>query len=360
MKGRFASLLFVSVLAALCLGLLTLNSAAVAVTGGEAMVTRQWVWMGLGLAAGTVVYVINYRVWMEFAPIIYAVVVVLLLLVLGFGHVIHGSRSWLVLGGIRLQPSEPAKFAVLLMAAWLMKEDKTPVLGWSSFFKMGLIFGIPTALILVQPDFGTASTIAVMGAVVVFVLGMRFRVYVLIFLLLLGAGYVGWNHAFKPYQKERVLTFFNPERDPLGRGYHVIQSKVAVGSGRIFGRGYRKGTQSKLRYLPEPHTDFIFAVYAEEFGFAGVAVALTVLFMIVSRMINVARVAYDKPGMLIAMGAAGLLFYQIVVSTGMIVGLVPTTGIPLPFFSYGGSATITYMMLTALVMNVFRNRFERM
>ncbi len=360
MKGRFAYLLFAAVAIALILGLVTLNSAAMAVSGGDNLVTRQWIWLGLGLLLGTVVYLVNYRVWMEFAPLIYGGVILLLLLVLVFGEVIHGSRSWLVLAGARIQPSEPAKFAVLLMAAWLMKADKAPILGWSSFLKLGLIFGIPTGLILIQPDFGTASTLAVMGAVVFFVLGMRFRIYLLMFLLIIGSAYVGWNYTFKPYQKERVLTFFNPERDPLGRGYHVIQSKVAVGSGRIFGRGYRKGTQSKLRYLPEPHTDFIFAVYAEEFGFAGVALALTVLFMIVSRMINVARVAYDKPGMVIAMGAAGLLFYQIVVSTGMIVGLIPTTGIPLPFFSYGGSATITYMMLVALVMNVFRNRFERM
>ena len=360
MRTRFDFLLFFAVVAVLVLGLLTLKSASMAVNGGEGLAARQMMWMGVGLVGALVVYVVNYRVWLEFAPLVYGGTVLLLILVLLFGATVHGSKSWLGMGFFRIQPSEIAKFSTLLMAAWFCKGDKSPLLNFRRFVQLGLIVGIPTVLVLIQPDFGTASTLAVLGGVLFFLLGLRFRVYVLLVLLMIGAVYVGWNYTFKPYQKERVLTFMNPERDPLGRGYHVIQSKVAVGSGQMFGTGYRKGTQSKLKYLPEPHTDFIFAVYAEEFGFAGVTLALTLLMLIISRMVNIARVAYDKPGMVIAIGAAGLLFYQIVVSAGMIVGLLPTTGIPLPFFSYGGSATITYLLIIGLVMNVFRNRFERM
>ena len=359
MKGRFDFPLFLAVILALVLGMVTLSSAAATVKGGETLISRQLVWICVGLALGAIAFTVNYRVWIEFAPVLYGIAIGLLILVLAIGSTVHGSKSWLNLGAFRIQPSEPVKLAVLLMLAWLFKGDKTSRLGFRAIVKSAIIVSIPVLLILFQPDFGTASTILMMGAGGVFLLGMRARVYVILFILITAVGFGSWHYMFKPYQKERVLTFFNPERDPLGRGYHVIQSKVAVGSGQLTGRGYRKGTQSRLKYLPEPHTDFIFAVYAEEFGFAGVTVALAILFLIISRMVNISQVAYDKPGMTIAFCAAVLLFYQIAVSTGMIVGLLPTTGIPLPFFSYGGSGIITYLIITGLVLNVFRNRFQR-
>ncbi|RLE19483.1 MAG: rod shape-determining protein RodA [Acidobacteria bacterium] len=359
MKGRFDFPLFLAVILALVLGVVTLSSAAATVKGGDILISRQLIWICVGLALGIIAFIVNYRVWIEFAPVLYGIAMGLLILVLLLGSTVHGSKSWLDLGPFRLQPSEPVKLTVLLMLAWLFRRDKTSHLDFRGIFKSAVVVGIPVVLILFQPDFGTASTILVMGAGVVFLLGMRPRVYVILFILIGLVGFGSWNYMFKPYQKERVLTFFNPERDPLGRGYHVIQSKVAVGSGQLTGRGYQKGTQSRLKYLPEPHTDFIFAVFAEEFGFVGIAVALAILFLIISRMLNIARLAYDKPGMMIAFGVAMLLFYQITVSTGMIVGLVPTTGIPLPFFSYGGSGIITYLIMTGLVLNVFRNRFHR-
>lgn len=359
MKGRFDFLLLLAVILALTLGMITLSSAAVTVKGGETLISRQLVWICVGLTLGTIAFTVNYRVWIEFAPVLYGIAMGFLILVLVLGATVHGSRSWLNLGIFRLQPSEPVKLALLLMLAWLFKEDKTSHLSFLAIFKGTLVIFIPVLLILLQPDFGTASTILIMGAGGIFLLGMRPRVYLILFILVAALGFTSWHYMFKPYQKERVLTFFNPERDPLGRGYHVIQSKVAVGSGQLTGRGYRKGTQSRLKYLPEPHTDFIFAVFAEEFGFVGVLVALAILFLIISRMINISQVAYDKPGMMIAFCSAVLLFYQMAVSTGMIVGLLPTTGIPLPFFSYGGSGTITYLIMTGLVLNVFRNRFQR-
>ncbi len=359
MKGKFDFSLFMVVLLILILGMITLSSAAATVKGGDTLISKQLIWICTGLVLGIIAYVVNYRVWIEFAPVLYGIAMVLLILVLVFGTTVHGSRSWLNLGPFRLQPSEPVKLTVLLMLAWLYKGDKSSHLDFRAIFKSVLALGIPVLLILLQPDFGTASTLLVMGAGCMFLLGLRPRVYIILFILIAFVGFGSWHYMFKPYQKERVLTFFNPERDPLGRGYHVIQSKVAVGSGQLTGRGYRKGTQSRLKYLPEPHTDFIFAVYAEEFGFTGVAVALMLLFLMVSRMITIARIAYDKSGMLLAFGSAVLLFYQIAVSTGMIVGLLPTTGIPLPFFSYGGSGIISYLIMVGLVLNVFRNRFQR-
>ncbi len=359
MKGRFDFPLFLCIILALALGIITLSSAVATVKGGNVLLHKQIVWICIGLILGTIAFAVNYRVWIEFAPILYGVAMGLLLLVLLFGSSVHGSRSWLNLGAFRIQPSEPVKLAVLLMMAWLFRNDKSSYLSFRALIKSAVAIGIPVLLILLQPDFGTASTILVMGAGGVFILGMRPRVYVILLILVALAGVGSWNYLFKPYQKERVLTFFNPERDPLGRGYHVIQSKVAVGSGQLTGRGYQKGTQSRLKYLPEPHTDFIFAVFSEEFGFVGVTIALAILFLIISRMVNISLVAYDKAGMIIAFCSAVLLFFQISVSTGMIVGLLPTTGIPLPFFSYGGSGIVTYLIMSGLVLNVFRNRFQR-
>jgi len=359
MRSRVDWLLLCSLLLLIVMGLITLNSAAAAVTGGKDLFERQLIFVGIGLTVGAVVFLVNYRVWLAYAPILYGVGIGLLLAVLFFGTTIHGSKSWLDLGAFRLQPSEAVKVALLLTLAWMVREDKRSMLRFRDLLRLGIAAAVPTALILVQPDFGTASTLIALTAAVCYLLGLRARVYVFLILLAVGTGWVSWHYLFKPYQKERVLTVFNPERDPLGRGYHVIQSKVAVGSGRLTGRGYMKGTQSKLKYLPEPHTDFIFAVFAEEFGLAGVLVALGCMLLLISRMINIARVAYDKPGMVLAFGGAMLLLYQMLVSTGMIVGLIPTTGIPLPFFSYGGSAVISYIAVVALALNVFRNRFER-
>lgn len=356
MIHKFDYILLILLLTLVLLGLLTLNSAVETLKGGEALLKKQIVWVLIGILIGFVVYRTNYRILIEISPILFVGAILMLIVVLIFGNKIHGARSWINLFGFTLQPSEPAKVVVVLIFANIVKRYKENVLDLGILLKIGVYLLVPLILILLQPDFGTASTYMAMICGGLFVLGLPKKVIVLGIIAVLLTSTLSWNFLFKNYQKERIFTFFNPERDRLGHGYQVIQAKVAVGSGQLFGKGYKLGTQSRLKYLPEPETDFIFAVFAEENGLMGVAFVLSLFFLLISRIINIARVAYDKQGMLIAVMVATILFYQVSVSTGMIVGLIPTTGIPLPFFSYGGSSTITYIVMIALVLNIYRRR----
>ncbi len=353
---KFDYILLAIFLLLIAIGLFTLTSAIDTVKGGEALLKKQITWVLVGLVVGFFVYRTNYRVLIEISPILFFGALIMLVSVLLFGSKIHGAKSWINLGGFTLQPSEPVKIAVILMFANLIKRHKEKLLHLGLLIKIGLYLSLPVVLILLQPDFGTASTYMAMIGGGLFVLGLPRKIIVFGIISVVLVSMLSWTFLFKPYQKERIYTFFNPERDKLGHGYQVIQAKVAVGSGRLFGKGYKLGTQSRLKYLPEPETDFIFAVFAEENGLFGVTIVLLLFFLLISRIINIARIAYDKQGMLIAIMVASILFYQVTVSTGMIVGLIPTTGIPLPFFSYGGSGTVTYIIMIALVLNVYRRR----
>jgi len=356
MINKFDYILLAILLLLILIGLITLNSAVDSVSGGKLLLKKQMIWVFCGIVIGFIVYKTNYRELIELSPILFIGALFLLLGVLIFGNKIHGARSWINFLGFTLQPSEPVKIVVILVFANVIKRTKEKVLTIGMLIRIGFYLGIPLILILIQPDFGTASTYMAMIGGGLFVLGLPKRVIILGIITLLITAIISWSFLFKNYQKERIYTFFNPERDRLGHGYQVIQAKVAVGSGQLFGKGYKLGTQSRLKYLPEPETDFIFAVFAEENGLMGVAVVLSLFFLLLSRIINIARMAYDKQGMLIAVMVASIIFYQVSVSTGMVVGLIPTTGIPLPFFSYGGSGTITYIVMIALVLNVYRRR----
>ncbi len=358
MRREVDWVLIFEVLALIFFGLITLNSAVETVRSGEVIFKKQIVFLVMGFFSALLLFYWDYRKLLDFVPIIYSLTLFLLFITLIIGRVIHGSKSWLNLGFFMLQPSEPAKLVAVLTVGYIVKLSKRSELDLKTLIKMVIFIGILCMFILLQPDFGTASIYIVMLAVVLFVLGLNRRIIIFMMILALIGGVFAWKYVFKPYQRNRILTVINPERDPLGSGYQVIQSKIAVGSGRIFGKGYKKGTQSKLRYLPEPHTDFIFAVFSEEFGFMGVATVLTLYMLMLLRIINIARVALDKEGMVMAIGIAAILFFQGVVSMGMVVGLIPTTGIPLPFFSYGGSGTITYLSMIGLVLNIYRKRFS--
>ncbi len=358
MKKEIDWFLIIEALLLAFLGYLTLNSAVLTVKGGEVIVKKQFIFLILGFSMALFFFLTDYRKLLDFVPFIYSATLILLVITLLIGKVVHGSKSWINLGFFMLQPSEPAKLVAVLTVGYLVKIDKSVYLNLKTGFKIVFFIGLICLLILMQPDFGTASVFIVMLGVVLFVLGLDRKIIVFLIIFAMLGGLFAWKYVFKPYQRNRILTVINPERDPLGSGYQVIQSKIAVGSGRIFGKGYKKGTQSKLRYLPEPHTDFIFAVFSEEFGFVGVATVLTLYMLMLLRIINIARVALDKEGMIIAVGIAAIFFYQGVVSMGMVVGLIPTTGIPLPFFSYGGSGTITYFSMIGLVLNIYRKRFS--
>ncbi|BBB32126.1 rod shape determining protein RodA [Thermotomaculum hydrothermale] len=358
MKKETDWFLIIEVLLLAFLGYITLTSAVITVKGGDIILKKQSVFLVFGFVLAFFFYMIDYRKLLDFVPFIYVATLILLVLTLIIGKVVHGSKSWLNLGFFMLQPSEPGKLVAILTIGYIAKTEKTDYLTFKMAFKIILFVGLLCVLILLQPDFGTASIYIVLLAVVLFVLGLDKKVIIFLIILAMLGGVFAWKYVFKPYQRNRILTVINPERDPLGSGYQVIQSKIAVGSGMIFGKGFKKGTQSKLRYLPEPHTDFIFAVFSEEFGFSGVAVVLALYMLMIVRLINIARVSLDKEGMIMAIGVAAIFFYQGIVSMGMVVGLVPTTGIPLPFFSYGGSGTITYFSMIGLVLNIYRKRFS--
>ncbi len=358
MKREIDWILIFEVIGLVCFGIITLSSAVETVKGGELIFKKQVIFIALGFFSAIVFFYWDYRKLLDFVPVIYSLTLFLLFITLIIGKVVHGSKSWINLGFFMLQPSEPAKLVAVLTVGYIAKLSKKSELDIKTTAKIVFFIGVICGFILIQPDFGTASIYLVMLAIVLFVLGLNRRIIIFMIILALIGGVFAWKYVFKPYQRNRILTVINPERDPLGSGYQVIQSKIAVGSGRIFGKGYKKGTQSKLRYLPEPHTDFIFAVFSEEFGFMGVATVLTLYMLMLLRILNIARVALDKEGMVMAVGIAAIFFYQGIVSMGMVVGLIPTTGIPLPFFSYGGSGTITYLSMIGLVLNIYRKRFS--
>lgn len=358
MKRQIDWFLIFEVVLLVIAGFITLKSAVLTVNGGDVIVKKQMVFLSFGFVLSLFLFFYDYRKLLDLVPVLYLATVVLLIITLISGRVVHGSKSWLNLGLFMLQPSEPAKIIAILTVGYIVKNDRNQYLTLKTSIKIIVAILILFLLIILQPDFGTSSVFIVILAIDLFVLGVDRRVIVLFVILFVLASGFSWIYVFKPYQKERILTVLNPERDPLGSGYQVIQSKIAVGSGRIFGKGYGKGTQSKLKYLPEPHTDFIFAVFSEEFGFLGVSMVLTLFLLMIMRMLNISRVALDREGMIIVIGVVAVFFYQAVVSMGMVVGLIPTTGIPLPFFSYGGSGTITYLSMVGLVLNVFRKRFS--
>jgi rod shape determining protein RodA len=303
------------------------------------------------------VLAIDYRTLERYAYPLYGLVLVMLLLVPFLGVAGGGSRRWLRLGWLSVQPSEPIKLMLVVALARYFNRSASPRgFGLERLALPLALTGVPALAILLQPDLGTAAILLALFVTMVLVAGLR----VVPFAGLIAAGLafvpLAWGH-LKPYQRQRILTFFNPENDPLGAGYHVIQSKIAVGSGTLWGKGFLHGTQNQLNFLPEEHTDFIFSVFAEEWGFVGTAALLTLYGAAVLRGLTIAGRARDPFGALLSCGVTATVFWQVVVNVGMTTGLLPVVGIPLPFFSYGGSSLMTLLIGTGLVMNVQMRRF---
>jgi rod shape determining protein RodA len=273
------------------------------------------------------------------------------LMLLGEGR---GADRWLDLGVVRFQPSELMKLAMPMMIAWYLHPRPLPP-RWRDIFAVGMLVGVPALLIGKQPDLGTALLVAASGLFVLFLAGLAWWKIGAMLAALAAAAPVAW-HFLHDYQRERVLTFLHPENDPLGSGWHIIQSMIAVGSGGIFGKGFNQGTQSKLEFLPEHTTDFIFAVLGEEFGLVGALVLLAVYAFIVGRCLWIAANARDTWSRLVA-GAFGLAFMvYVVVNGGMITGLLPVVGVPLPLVSYGGTSAITLLTGFGVVMSIHAHR----
>lgn len=386
-------------------GLLTLGLVALYSTsqsGGDTnYFASQLQWIVIGAIIMFIITFIPNRIFFDFAYLGYFVSIIFLLLIFGMGTKGYGATRWLRVAGIGFQPSELAKITTLLAAAKYLSDERLDINRIKPFAVATGIFLLPFLLIAKQPDLGTALVFLVMILPVFYWVGLEtdkmililtpvlvlfasFNYFAFLALMILmvlylffylrpkvvfGAAYfianiaVGlltplfWNQ-LKDYQKRRITTFWNPEADPLGAGYQIIQSKVAIGSGGFFGKGFLHGSQTQLRYLPEQHTDFIFAVIGEEFGFIGVLLGLTLFSIFLFRIIQIANASRNRFRSSIAIGIGAILGFHMFVNIGMTVGLFPVTGLPLPFISYGGTALLTNMAMVGLLLNFYRQRYE--
>jgi rod shape determining protein RodA len=300
---------------------------------------------------------IDHRVLLGLSLPLYLLSLAALVAVLLIGIKAGGSRSWLGVGNLRLQPSEFAKLATALLLARYLETANLRFLALRQIALACLIVALPMALIAVEPDLGGAGMFVPMLAGALLVAGVRLRVLAGAALLAMVLGGLVWSFGMQPYQRDRVLTFLQPARDPLGKGYQLRQSKIAVGSGELSGKGYMQGTQSQLRFLPARHTDFIFAVLAEEWGFLGVAAALGLYALYLFSGAQVAMRARDRAGILLVVGLLSMTAFHVIYNTAMVVGMTPVTGIPLPFLSYGGSFMLANFIATGIILGVDFRRY---
>ncbi|MBT1070461.1 rod shape-determining protein RodA [Pelotalea chapellei] len=347
------------VLAICLLGILNIYSATTSYKIiGSPFYIKQIYWMTFGIGIALVLCTIDYHLLEDFSFWMYGFILVLLVAVLIFGRRSMGATRWLNLGLFNVQPSELMKLVIIITfarffnnyhsAGGMSVKDVLPPLG---------ILAVPVILIMKQPDLGTATLVALIAISMMFYVGLRWSTVVSFVLVTIPMFWVGWTYFLHPYQKNRVLDFINPERSRLGSGYHIIQSKIAVGSGGLAGKGFIKGTQTQLRFLPEQHTDFAFSVFAEEWGFVGCLVLIVIYLSLVLWGLNIARRCNDRFGSLLAMGVTAMLFWHIVINMGMVIGMFPVVGVPMPFFSYGGTSMITSMVGIGILQNISMRRF---
>jgi len=313
---------------------------------------KQALWSSIGLCLLALILVFDYHYISRLAYFFFIIVVALLIIVLVAGRVIYGAKRWLVLGPIRVQPSELAKLAVILvLARYFGTRESSDALRFRDLVIPFVLMIIPVGLIAKQPDLGTALTILMIATVMVLVVGVERRVLAYLTSACIAAMPIGWLF-LKDYQKRRILTVMNPDADLLGAGYQSMQSKIAVGSGEFWGKGLLQGTQSRLHFLPEKHTDFVFSVLSEELGFVGGTLLLLLFLIFIQRCFLIALNAADREGVLIATGVGTSFFLYTTLNIGMTLGIIPIVGIPLPFVSYGGSASLTAFIAAGLVVNV--------
>jgi rod shape determining protein RodA len=304
-----------------------------------------------------IVMSIDYHAFLRHVPLMYVLSIVALLATYALGDRVWGSKRWIPLpGGVHLQVSEFIKLVIILLVARYLTELKTDELEIREMLKLGGLVMVPLLLVLKQPDLGTSLTYIAILVAGAFLAGLRWK-YVAAIAVVAVLVLPLSMHFLKDYQKARLVSFMDPERDPQGTGYQLIQSQIAVGAGGMFGKGVTKGTQTQLRFLPVPHTDFIFSAFAEEHGFVGVMIVLSLYFVLLMRIVQNAQTAPDRAGMYICMGFAALLLFHMLVNVGMVVGRMPVTGIPLPFMSAGGSSIWSNFLGLGLVNNVRLSRF---
>jgi rod shape determining protein RodA len=346
------------VLCVCAMGVLNIYSTGFSSAEGQTpFYLKQIQWLFLGLIFMMFIFFVDYRVIIHYAYAIYGFVIALLVLVFFVGSSSHGAQRWIGGGFFAVQPSELMKVVIIIALARYFDDHKS-----NEPYKLKellipfLIVSIPFLLILKQPDLGTALILIILFVSIVLFMGVDRKS--LIFVLTGGLILIplGWLF-LKDYQRERLITFLNPERDPLGSGYHIIQSKIAIGSGEIFGKGFLSGSQTQLKFLPEQQTDFIFSVFAEEWGFIGSMILIVMFTMMIFWGLKIALQARDLLGTIIAFGVTALISWELFINIGMVLGIMPVVGIPLPFFSYGGSAMLSLMAAMGLLINVSARRF---
>lgn len=359
-------LLLITLLIAI-VGILVIYSATHGkgeILSGELYV-KQIYWLAVGLLAIMIIICVDYRTIARYAYFLYVLTILSLIWVLFKGKTGFGASRWLSLGFISFQPSELAKIIVILvLAKYFDDKNKKEPYEWRDLIFPIMIIILPTLLTLKQPDLGTSIVLVLIFLTIIFFAGFAFRVY----LFLVTGGIISFISLWlldkyeifkllKPYQKERLLVFINPNLDPLGSGYHIIQSKIAVGSGGFFGKGFLGGTQSQLSFLPQQHTDFIFSVLAEEWGFLGTILLLSLYLLFILWGGKTVMLAKDKLGALIAGGVIATIFIYTIINIGMTIGLMPVVGLPLPLMSYGGSSVVCTMIGVGLLLNIRMRRF---
>ena len=349
--------LFLFLLLILSVGLVNLYSAGFAFTQDTSLCLKQCKWIVLGLFCMVLTFSVDYRVIIRHAYFIYGIAILLLLIVLFYGYMTHGSRRWIIFMGFSFQPSELMKLIIILVLAKYFDENKLN----RSFLLKDLLYPallmiVPFILILQQPDLGTALIVLIIFVSMILFVGVNWKslgIACMTGMILLP---LSW-FLLKDYQKERIMTLFAPERDPLGSGYHIIQSMIAIGSGGWWGKGFLKGTQTHLRFLPEQQTDFVFSVFAEEWGFIGVLVLMVLFFSLIAWGLKISLHSKDYLGTLITFGVTMLIAWSVLVNVGMVLGLLPVVGIPLPFMSYGGSSVVVLLIAMGLMLNISMRRF---
>ncbi|MBA3537022.1 MAG: rod shape-determining protein RodA [Tatlockia sp.] len=338
-------------LALVAFGMLVLYSAS---NQNLSMVLRQSMRLVFALAIMMIFAIIpphKYKIW---TPWIYGIGLALLIAVMLMGKIGKGAQRWLELGLFRFQPSEIMKLAIPMMAAWYFDRKPLPI-DLKSLAIASIMIFVPALLIAKQPDLGTAIMVVASGLSVIFLAGIRMRILLAIVMMIALAAPLLW-HVMHDYQKQRIYTLLNPEKDPLGAGYHIIQSKIAIGSGGAFGKGWLEGSQSHLNFLPEHATDFIFAVSGEEFGFVGSSILIAFIILISLRGLHIARHAQTSFTRLLAASLAMTFFLSAFVNISMVMGILPVVGIPLPLVSYGGTAMVTFLAGFGILMSISSHR----
>jgi len=320
----------------------------------------QAAWIGLGVVVAVITAAFDYRIYERIAVPVYFLVGILLVLVLVAGTKVYGSRRWLGIGGLGIQPSELAKPALILMLAhYFHNDERLPSKGYSLWqLKWPLVMIlVPVILILKEPDLGTAGVFLLIGASMVMFMGVNRKNLMVGAAALLIALPIAWFFLLHDYQRARIMSFVNPGADALGAGYHALQSMIAIGSGGLYGKGFMKGTQTQLDFLPEQHTDFIFSVFAEEWGFIFASLVILMYLVIIYRALVIAGRARERFGTLVAVGVASMVFWHVFINVGMVLGLMPVVGVTLPYFSYGGSSILMFMIGIGLLINISMRRY---